>query len=254
MAFGLLSLQNLLPASTTPAGDLSVEAGPAYQAPEQGSTIDVERLQAWAIPVLRNLAALLILGLLGVWLVPAQLDMAGEQTRLSPWRTLLTGVLVFFLGWVIALLIFALVLALAFFLFWVSLPGLGFLAGTLGLTGLGLAVSIFWLAIAFFSKIIIALLVGRLLFKRFLPKYAQSRIWPLVTGVVLYVLLASIPYLGWAIAVITTFLGLGALWMVSTLRGLPEGETAPAVMPGEDSPEMGLLSEVQPSSMGEQRA
>jgi hypothetical protein len=209
-------------------------ASPGFQEPAQESTIDVERLKSWAVPFLRNLASLLILGLLGVWLFPAQLSWAGEQARTRPWRTLLTGLLVFTLGWIIAFLAFVLILVLALFFYWLSLPTLGFLAGTLGLTGLGLAVSIFWLSIAYFSKLIVALLFGTLLFKRFKPKYAQSRIWPLLAGVVLYALLASIPYLGWLLAVLATLAGLGALWMVSSPSGLQEGKTAPLLQPTGD--------------------
>jgi hypothetical protein len=187
---------------------------------------------------------LLILGLLVVWLVPAQLSDAVEQTRRKPWRALLTGLLVFVLGWVIAFLLFLLILALAIFLYWLSLPTLGFLAGMLGLMGLGLAVTVFWLSITYFSKIIIATLVGTLLFKRFIPKYAHSRVWPLLTGVILYALLASIPYLGWLIAVITTFFGLGALWMVSKPRAaLSEDQSVAQPQPDEEKPDIGLLSE-----------
>ena len=92
-----------------------------------------------AVSLLRNLVALLILGLLVVWLAPVQLSMASEQTRIKPWRSLLTGLLVFFLGWIVAVLIFVLVLALAFFFYWVSLPTLGFFTGAIGLMTLGLA-------------------------------------------------------------------------------------------------------------------
>jgi hypothetical protein len=243
MAFGLPSIQNLLLISTASASEPTLNAGPDFQSPAQGSTIDVERLKSWAIPLLRNLVALLLLGLLGVWLVPAQLSWAGEQVRTRPWRALLTGLLVFVLGWFAAVLVFALVLALALFLYWASLPTLGFLAGMLGLMGLGLAVTVFWLSIAYFSKIIVAILVGRLLFKRFIPKYAHSRVWPLVAGVILYALLASVPYLGWIVVVITTFFGLGALWMVSNPRRLPEGQSTAQPQPAGESPEMSVLTE-----------
>ena len=94
--------------------------------------------------------------------------------------------------------------------------------------------SIFWLSIAYFSKIVIAYLVGSLIFKRFLPKYAQTRIWPFLTGVVIYALLASIPYLGWLIAVIATLFGLGAIWMLSGSRKQAEVQSdAQLENPGE---------------------
>jgi hypothetical protein len=243
MGFGVPILQNFVRFSPAPAGMPGLTAVRNFQTTPPGSTIDVERLKGWLIPFLRNLAALLILGLLGVWLVPAQLNWAGDVTRQSPWRAFLTGLLVFVLGWFLALLAFALILALAFFLYWLSLPTLGFLSGTLGLTGLGLAVTVFWLCIVYFSKLIIAILFGRLMLGRFLPKQAQSRVWPLVTGVFLYALLASIPYLGWVIAVLVTLFGLGALWMVASPRGLPAGRPAEQLQPAGGSPDLSLVTE-----------
>jgi hypothetical protein len=227
MAFGLLPSQNLFQVYTISARGPAFPAGPVIRTPEQGSTIDVDRLQSWAIPTLRNLATLLILGLLFLWLAPAQLSSSGERARTSPWRALLAGLLVFFIGWIILVLLFVLILALALFLFWISLPVLGFFVGALGLSWFGITFSVFWLSIAYFSKIVIAYLVGRLLFKRFIPKYAHSRVWPFLTGVVLYALLASIPYLGWLVAVITTFFGLGALWMLINRRAQSESELSP---------------------------
>jgi hypothetical protein len=148
-----------------------------------------------------------------------QLSWTSQQPRLHPWRALFTGLLVLVVGWISVVLVFVLVIALAFFLLWVSLPNLGFLIGTIGLSALGLAVSVFWLSIVFFSKLVVAAMIGSWLFNRFNSKLAQSRIWPVVVGVILYALLASIPYLGGLVATIATLLGLGALWMVATQRG-----------------------------------
>lgn len=169
--------------------------------------------------------------------------MASEQTRIKPWRALLTGLLVFVVGWIVALLILVLILALAFFFYWVSLPTLGFFTGAIGLMTLGLAVSIFWLSIVFFSKIVIAYLVGSLIFKRFFPQYAQTRIWPFLTGVILYALLASIPYLGWLIAVITTLFGLGAIWMLSSTRKQTEDKSVAQVEAEGESRDLSVASE-----------
>ncbi len=218
LAFGAASIRNLILISSSPGNKSTLNAAASAHA----KAIDVQRLQAWVVPFLRNLVSLLILGLLIIWLAPAQLNMASEQTRLKPWRALLTGLLVFVLGWIVAILIFVLVLALAFFFYWVSLPNLGFFTGVFGLMALGFALSIFWLSIAYFSKIVIAFLIGTLIFKRFLPQRTRAKIWPFLTGVFIYALLASIPYLGWLIAVITTLFGLGAIWMLSNTRRMPE--------------------------------
>jgi hypothetical protein len=242
-AFGLKSIQNFMFISSTIASGPALNVDQGLQSSKQAQAIDVERLKSWAGPTLRNLAALLILGLLVLWLLPAQLSFAGEQARIKPWRALLSGLLVFVIGWFAALLALVVILALAFFLYWVSLPTLGFFTGALGLTSLGLALSVFWLSIAYFSKIIIAYLCGNLLFKRFIPKYAHYRILPFLTGVILYALVASIPYLGWLIAVIVTFLGLGALWMVSNSRKQPEDQSAEQPQPVVDEPDTSVITE-----------
>ncbi len=108
----------------------------------------------------------------------------------------LSGLTFYVGGWFIAVLAFGLIVVLALFFYIISLPNLGFLVGTLGLMGLGLGVSVFWLSITYVSKLIIAFLIGKLLLQRFAPRYAQSNLWPLLLGVVLYALVASIPYLG----------------------------------------------------------
>ena len=185
----------------------------AQQAPSQ---IDVERLKTWGLTLLRNLVALLVIGLLGIWLVPTPVNWASEKVRQSPWRMALSGVTFFLGGWFVAILAFFLILALAIFFYTLSLPNLGFLLGALGLMGLGLGVSVFWLAIAYVSKLIVAILIGRLLLQWLAPRISQNNnLWSLLLGVILYALVASIPYLGWVIATVVTFIGLGALRMVS---------------------------------------
>ena len=243
IAFGLASIQHYPVFSPTYSRGPALSVDQSLQAPKQASAIDTARLSSWAGPLLRNLAALLILGLLVLWLLPAQLSFAGEQVRIKPWRSLLNGLLVFVIGWFAALLALLLILALAVFLYWVSLPTLGFFVGALGLTSLGLVLSLFWLSIAYFSKIIIAFLCGSLLFKRFLPKYAHYRILPFLTGVILYALLASIPYLGWMIAVIVTFLGLGAIWTLSNSRRKPKDQAVEAPEPVIDEQDTSVIAE-----------
>jgi hypothetical protein len=147
------------------------------------------------------------------------------------------------IGWFAALLALIIILALAIFFYWLSLPNLGFLTGTIGLSSLGIALSIFWLDIVFFSKIVVAFLCGSLFFKRFLPKYAHRRIWPFLAGVIVYALLASIPYLGWLVAVIVTFLGLGAIWKLSSMRKQPEAQVAEDSPVEEDMPEASATTE-----------
>jgi cytoskeletal protein CcmA (bactofilin family) len=238
LAFGLTSLKETA-SIILPAGkDNMAGLLPSSQSPKAANAIDATRVQSWAISLLKNLVTLLILGLLIAWLAPHQLDLAQERARLKPWNALLTGLLVFVLGWLVAILALILVIALAAFFFWLTLYNLGFFTGAFGLITIGLALSVFWLSIAYLSKIVVAFLIGSLIFKRFIPAFAQSRVWPLVVGIILYALLASIPYLGWLIALISTFIGLGSLWMLSKKRRLPKPEPANLPSPAEESQEL----------------
>ena len=238
LAFGLGSMKNLAPISYLHGTGVTVNAIASAKSPRPSNAIDTEALKSWAVPMLRNLVGLLLLGLLVVWLVPVQLHLTSEQVRLRPWRALLYGLLVFVLGWLAALLAFALILVLAIFFYWASLPNLGFLTGAFGLMSLGLIITIFWLVIAYFSKIIVAYLVISVIFKRWIPSLAKNRVLPLVIGVVLYALLASIPYLGILIAVIATLIGLGGLWMFLYSNRTPEIEPEPQPEPVETTPEI----------------
>jgi hypothetical protein len=210
------------------------------QSPRQSTGTNTEQWQTWGIALLRNIAALLIVGLLSVWLIPMQLTFSSDLPRSKPWRSLLTGLLILLLGWFVALLAILLVLGLAFFLFWISLPNLGFLVGSLGVMAVSLAAIIYWLSIAYFSKVIIAFLLGRTIFSRSTSKYAQGRVLPLLVGVLLFALIVSIPYLGWVVSVTATMFGLGALWMVAFPHKEKELEPATVVQPAET--DMGLSS------------
>jgi hypothetical protein len=99
---------------------------------------------------------------------------------------------------------------------------------------------VYWFSIAFFSKVIIAFLLGRTLFAKSTWKYAQGRVVPLLVGVVLFALIVSIPYLGWVVSVISTMFGLGALWMVAFPAKVKETEPVTVVQPAEA--DMGLSS------------
>ena len=185
------------------------------QPAKQIAQIDQESLKNWGASLGRNLVALLVIGLLGILFVPIPLNLTTEKIRRQSGLTILTGLIFFILGWFVTILAIVLVVMLALFFLSLSLPNLGFLTGALGLTGVGLGLSVFWLSITYVSKIVFALFLGRLLLQRLAPRYAQGNLWPLLLGIVLYALIASIPFLGWVVATIVTLLGLGALWMVS---------------------------------------
>jgi hypothetical protein len=114
----------------------------------------------------------------------------------------------------VAILVAVLILVLGIGLGRLDLWDLAFAVWGVGFTGLGLVSSLSVLFVSFGTKVIVAFLVGQLILDRISPRAASYRIWPLVLGLLIYVLLASIPYLGWVIAVLSTAIGLGAAWLV----------------------------------------
>ena len=234
-------------------------AGRTLLGGEQGSyfapspQIDPMRLRDWGMGLLRNLAALLVVGLLMSWLVPGTLSKASERLRHDFWPSVGWGLVVYLVGWFLFALLFTLILALTIFLLMVSFVNIGFLVGGVGLTGLGLAFVLFVVSVVYISKIVAAFLFGRLLLRLVSKSAADGWVAPLLLGIVLYALVASIPYLGFVIATLATFFGLGALWLaVHPVKAasvtIAPVEPAPAILAPENEPviEDNLMPVVEP--------
>ena len=202
LAFGALSAFGIQEA---------LEAGPAL-APEP-QDIDQEALQEAVFPRVQEFIILLILGALTIWLLPARLVDWSNQGRRHPYQSTGYGLVGAIMAPVTAGLVAILLLAAGLFIgllgFWQ--PALLFIL--LGYSGLGLGLGIFLLAMLYVSKIIVAFLVGDLVLKRISPASREYKILSLLIGLFIYEVLRLIPYLGWAIGVVVTLLGLGAIWM-----------------------------------------
>jgi hypothetical protein len=72
----------------------------------------------------------------------------------------------------------------------------------------------FSIAVAYITKVVVSFLGGRLILARLKPDWAEGRIWPLVVGVVLFVVITAIPVLGWLVNRVVELLGLGALCLL----------------------------------------
>ena len=76
-----------------------------------------------------------------------------------------------------------------------------------------MASAVYVFLVLFCSKLVAAFLIGRLILTPLSPRTADTKVWCILLGVLVYLLLAAIPYLGWLAAVSATFFGLGAIWM-----------------------------------------
>ncbi len=167
---------------------------------------------------LRELITYLLIGGLLIWLFPKMLDNWANQVRKKPLVAGGWGVIAYIVGFVAHAIFFLLILVVGISFAFITLWSLAWAWWAVGFSALALTFSLFLVAIAFISKIIVAYLFGQLLFERFGSRPDMRKPWPLLVGLIIYVLLCGIPYLGWAISLIVTFLGLGAIWLSFTGR------------------------------------
>ena len=162
---------------------------------------------------LRAFVSYLIIGLLALWLTPHLLERWAEKTRTKPLPSAGLGLVTYITGFIGVGLVALLIIAVGASLAYLSLWGLAITWWGLMFSALGMTFFIFILFVAYGSKVIVAYLIGWLILRRLLPR-AEHRIWPLLLGLLIYVLLVAIPFLGWVISVIVTLLGLGAVGLV----------------------------------------
>ena len=203
--------------SIGPAGS-SPDLMLAQDEPADEATTQSNAFVDWLVNRLRDLISYLLVGGLLIWLFPRHLENWADQVRNKPLAAGGWGLVAYIVGFVAQLLLFLLILAIGLSLAFVTLWSLAWAWWGVSLSALALAFSLFLVAIAFISKIILAYWFGRLLFERFSSSPNMRKPWPLLVGLTIYVILSGVPYLGWAISLLVTFLGLGAIWLAYTDR------------------------------------
>ncbi|MBC8497206.1 MAG: hypothetical protein H8D37_06045, partial [Chloroflexi bacterium] len=168
----------------------------------------------WLLQRGRELVTLLALGALVLWLLPDLFNKVIDKAVSEPLPSSGWGLVTVIAGYAGAAVLAGLVLALAIFFGVLTLGGLGRTIMGVGFSSLGLAMAVFVLLVTYGSKLIIAFWGGKWTLEKLFPQYAESKVWPLVLGVLIYVFLRAIPILGWIVAVVITLIGMGAMWLV----------------------------------------
>jgi cytoskeletal protein CcmA (bactofilin family) len=218
------------------------QGGVTYSAPvpnATGSTATAITVQpqnpvvSWLWSRLRELVTLLVIGGLALWLLPKRFQRVVEQVQTAPVPSTAWGFAVLILGYLAAFLAMALLIVLIFGLGRLTLAGLAWGAFWGGTAGLSAFFAFFTLLVAYGSKVVVAYPIGRWLLQRFQGDAAVApvgwqRSWPLLVGVLLYVLVVGIPYLSFVVSVVVTLLGLGAMWL--SLRSYTPKVVAPTLV------------------------
>ena len=169
---------------------------------------------------LRSFVALLLVGLILIWIVPNWVRRRAGTVLDRPLASLGWGVLglVAFLALGVAILLATIVLAVILGL--LTLGGLVALIVVVGLLAEVVLALIFWISTNYLAQIVVSFLAGVLLVEAVRPGRGRGRVLPLVVGLILYVILRAIPVLGLIVSLAVVLLGLGALfhWVWTKLR------------------------------------
>lgn len=175
----------------------------------------------WALDLLRGMITLILFGLLLGWLFPFFMRALPEEIKAHPWGSLGWGAIAwaaFFFGLLVIVLAMILGGVIFGFLTLGSVSGTIIWLGILALIGLTI---LFVLVTSYLTKIVVGELIGKWILNRTNPALAEHRVWPMVIGVVLLVLiiglfrfpLLPLGFFGWLINFLVILCGLGALWL-----------------------------------------
>jgi hypothetical protein len=176
--------------------------------------VDTDDLKARGLAFAREFVTLFVFGLLTVAFRPTLLYVLADRVRAAPWSSLgfgVFGLVVGYFGSALAAVV------LGFVVFWLFSFSLDVLA--VSLLGVGGGLLALWLILltlfgAYGAKLVLAAWIGSSILRRISPRGAENRIWPLVLGGVIYLLIVQIPYVGLLVALLATLLGVGAAWLV----------------------------------------
>ena len=225
-------------AGTEIGGDLTYESGSealippgavAGEVSRQVPAVTVEEEQEreteaaatsrnWWWNNLGNLLALLVVGLLLVWLAPRFVQNGAAALQAKPLPSLGWGIVAMIAFFLALLALFAVVAVLAVML---GVITLGDLVGPTifgGLLAGGGLIYAFYLAVGYISKILVSFLVGRWILSHLKPEWALKPALPLILGVVIFAVLVAIPYLGTLVTWLAILFGLGAIWLLGLER------------------------------------
>lgn len=167
----------------------------------------------WVLAALTAFASFFIVGVISLWLLPARFQMWVRKLEEKPLASAGYGAVVLINGYLMPILFVLLLGSAVLALIYISLPSLAwmFFWGAMGLFIAFLA--LFLVVTTYVTKTIIAYWVGEFILSKLAPKFLRNKVLPLLLGLLIYVPIASIPYLGFFVGLVVTLLGLGIMWL-----------------------------------------
>lgn len=176
----------------------------------------------WLLQRLQAFVTFFLIGGLVLWWKPNYFQRWADTVRNRPLPSAGYGFVVLMNGFLVPFLLLAIIVGIAVVFFFVKLPAIGLIVLGGGLSSLGLAFTAFLVCATYISKAIVAYLAGYLILGLIGPGAVKRKVLPLLLGLILYVFIVPIPFIGWVTGFLCTILGLGAMWQVRFTKALPE--------------------------------
>jgi cytoskeletal protein CcmA (bactofilin family) len=212
----------------SPLGGIDFQFDPRLENGDTAREVGIATLVgSWFVKRLRDFITLLILGALVIWQLPSLLQKVSETAKAKTGSSLGWGIVTLIVVYVSAFIIAGLIIAGGLFFGVITLGGLSRSIFSIGFSSLGLALAVFGLLVSYVSKLVISFTVGKLILQRMAPTYTEQLAWPMILGILIYVILRALPFfLGWLIGALVTLTGIGAMWLAYRDRQLqPVEET-----------------------------
>lgn len=172
-----------------------------------------ERLRDYAVQAVRELVSLLLVGGVGLLLIPRRLQAPIVSLRMRPLPSLGVGLVTFIISFFIAAVIILLSLVLVLLLFLLQLGDLSVIGGVfIMLFSMG-GISLFYFTAIFVSRVIVAIALGRILVRLVFGDRRERYMTyvSLLFGALVLALLSALPLVGWLVIALAVFFGLGAM-------------------------------------------
>ena len=199
------------PASASISPSSQVTSGISFDEQSPAAQPAATTTAGW-VSYARRLASLLLIGLLLVWLLPLWTRRLADSVEARPLPSLGWGLVAFFAFVAAVIAVVVLTIALAILFGYLTLGGLVGMIVALGLLSGAAMVAGYVAFAAYLAQAIVGYMAGRWLLRRLQPAWVEQPFVPLIVGVVLYVVLRAIPWLGGLLALLVVLLALGALW------------------------------------------
>jgi cytoskeletal protein CcmA (bactofilin family) len=198
-------------------GDVVREERPVEEEEEEAAR---SPLTETVLDALGSLVALVLMGLLLVWIVPGWIRHRAYTILDRPLASLGWGLLGLVAFPILGVVVLLVTILLAIVLGLLTLGGLVALIIVLGLLAEAALVLALWVSTGYLAQIVVSFFAGVLLVEAIRPGRGRGRVLPLVVGLILYVVLRAIPVLGPLVSLVVVLLGLGAIshWIWTKLR------------------------------------